>query len=212
MGNSTMIDILGSAVIGGMLLLIALGMNDQATKNTFQTQESLTVQQNMVYLTQIIETDFRKIGYCSNPLNPMNWNQGQYIQAGTGANSISFLSDFDNSGNYSTVTWSLGQPIKTVMDGNNPITMYELDRSVTDPTGVTRTSQFTNLGVTQFSLQYWDAQGNSLPPPLTGQNPTQEIQLTVAMVPTEAYDTSYSASICIWRQKRLVSMNLKRGR
>ena len=38
MGSSTMIDIVGSMLIGGLLLLTAVRMDERATSNTFQAE------------------------------------------------------------------------------------------------------------------------------------------------------------------------------
>lgn len=211
MGSSTMIDILGSMLIGGLLLLVALKMNDEATKNTFQCAENLTVQQNMTLLTEMVESDFRIIGYCSNPLTPTNWQQGEYITAG-GASYITFVADMDNSGNYSTIQWALGGVLATVQDGKNTFTTYELDRSVTAPNGQVTTYRYTTLGLTQFLLQYYNYKDSLIPTPFVGAQGTQTIQLTITMIPTAAYDTSYSAGISVWKQKRLASMVLMHGR
>jgi len=66
MGFSSLIDILGSIVIGGLLLMILLRMNETATQNTYEYNGELTVQQNLVSTVQLIEYDFRKIGYCAD--------------------------------------------------------------------------------------------------------------------------------------------------
>jgi len=60
MGTTTLIDIIGSMLIGSLLLLVALRLNDQATKNTFDCQEQLTVQQNITFLVEALGADFRK--------------------------------------------------------------------------------------------------------------------------------------------------------
>lgn len=207
MGSTTILDILGSMIIGGLLLLVALRMNDQATKNTFDCQEQLTVQENMTFLVETVGEDFRKIGYNANPLIP--FNQGQYISYAD-SNRISFLSDLNSDGRYDTVTWALGPVV-------NPIShARELDRTVDSSDGNSSTIRYTNVGVTRFFMQYFgsvnpdSALDDTTQPILTG-NGIQMIELTIAVVPTSAYDTAYSSNISVWRQRRLLSMNL-RGR
>ena len=66
MGFSTIIDIIGSTLIGGMLLMILFRMNDAAVENTYVYGGELLVQQNLVEVVTLLEYDFRKIGYCAD--------------------------------------------------------------------------------------------------------------------------------------------------
>ena len=63
MGFSTLIDILGSTIIGGMLLMILLRLNDASVQNTYVYGGDLMVQQNLVEVVRLLEHDFRKIGF-----------------------------------------------------------------------------------------------------------------------------------------------------
>ncbi len=54
-------------IIGGILLLTLFRMNDNATKNTYNFSGELIVQQNLVTTVEVLEYDFRKIGYCEDP-------------------------------------------------------------------------------------------------------------------------------------------------
>ncbi len=107
MGATSLIDIIGSLVIGGLLLVTALTMNNNATQNTYQAQENLTVQQNMISLVNTITSDFRKIGFCADPsLVPTS---DSMVVSGN-ANGIKFLANMypevDNSYNsVDTVYW-----------------------------------------------------------------------------------------------------------
>jgi hypothetical protein len=60
MGFSTLIDILGSTLVGGMLLLILLRLNDASIENTYVYGGDLMVQQNLVSVVELLEYDFRK--------------------------------------------------------------------------------------------------------------------------------------------------------
>jgi type II secretory pathway component PulJ len=66
MGYSTLLDILGSIIIGGILLTIAFRLNGAATEKTYNNSGELSLQQNLSTIAQIIENDFRKIGYCAD--------------------------------------------------------------------------------------------------------------------------------------------------
>ena len=63
MGFSSLIDILGSTIVGGLLLMILLRMNDASVENNYLYSGEKIVQQNLVEVVKLIEYDFRKIGY-----------------------------------------------------------------------------------------------------------------------------------------------------
>lgn len=211
MGSTVLIDIIGSMLIGGLLLLSALRMNETATKNTYQSQENLTVQQNMTAIIQTIQQDFRRIGYCRNP--SLTSNPAYYILYG-GADSIVFAADLKDTGTLNTVKWWLGARVQTP----NPDTVRMLCRQVDN-----QTTLDANLGVTQFSMRYLDVSGLPIPPPyipVVVSRIPQLIELTIRVEPTAAYaeptalyrDTAYTQNFAYWRQTRLVSRNIKLNR
>ena len=61
MGFTTILDILGSIIIGGILMIIAWRLSEAATERTFNNSGELSMQQNLATIAQIIENDFRKI-------------------------------------------------------------------------------------------------------------------------------------------------------
>ena len=67
MGIATLFDLVGSVIIGGLLLITLLKLNDNATRNTYTFSGELIVQENLVTSVEVLEYDFRKIGYCEDP-------------------------------------------------------------------------------------------------------------------------------------------------
>ncbi len=199
MGSSTMLDIVSSILIGGFLLLVAVRMDAQATKNTYDSEASLTVQENLTSLIENIEWDFRKIGYCKNP--NLTEDPSLYILFGD-SDSVAFVADLSNVGKLDTVRWWLGDSVAGSPNPNIRLLCRQVDESPT---------LSSNLGVTEFSLAFFDAFGQQITPQYIGGSPAppQLIQLTVKVEPTAAYDTAYSSNYAIWRQTRLVSRNLK---
>ena len=63
MGTATLIDIVGSVIIGGVLLITLIKVNDNVTRNTYGFSGELVVQENLVTSVEVLEYDFRKIGY-----------------------------------------------------------------------------------------------------------------------------------------------------
>ncbi len=200
MGYSTIIDILGSMIIGGALLVILWRLNDATTANTYNYSSELSLQQNLATVATIIENDFRKIGYCAN------WNimpdTGRILLADS--SRIKFLTDIQvggvGDGVIDTMYYYLG-PTSELSMTENPRDRV-LYRVINHDTPVK-----SNLGVTQFKLVYFNALGDTIHLPIaqTGEIATMEINVTVEN--TEAYDKQYSSAF--WRQIRLVARNLK---
>lgn len=205
MGSTALLDIIGSSIIGGLLLVAALRMNDSATSNTFHSQEQLSVQQNMTSLINNLEYDFRKIGYAADPtLVPAS---NSMIVHGD-STRIKFLAQLENNGSVDTVEWYLGTD--SSICANPHVKM--LYRRVAAKNGVSATYA-SNLGVTQFSLLYFTQAVGGVPSdtiatPFDYPTLAKLIEIDLRVEPTSAYDTAYSSTFSVWRQIRLTSMNL----
>lgn len=206
MGSSTILDILGSTLIGGMLLLILFRVNDATVENNYMYGGELIVQQNLVAVVELIEFDFRKIGYCedweklSNPL--------LYIISAD-SNSIKFRTDLDSDGNVDSL-WYYSGPVSEIPETPNPRDRY-LYRVENDDTPIG-----TNLGITEFNMIYYDALGNELSSPVVSPDLIQMIEINVRVEDVYGYDTGnfekddldmYASAF--WRQIRLAARNLK---
>lgn len=197
MGFSTILDILGSMIIGSILLSITLRLNDSATGKTYNNSAELSLQENMATVAQIIETDFRKIGYCAD------WNKfpdPSKAVVYADESSIKYLTDIDSDSNMDSIRYYLG-PTSELLSTPNPRDRM-LYRVLNNE--VPKTS---NLGVTQFRLVYFDALGDTIPPPITTPGLITSVEINLAVESVAAYDSSYSSAF--WRQIRLVARNLK---
>lgn len=201
MGSSTLIDIAGSFLISGMLLLVALQLDQKSIQTTFDSQAGLTVQQNMVELIQYMQYDFRKIGYCKNASKLPSSSENLFIQKGD-TSSICFLGDVTNSGNVDTVRYWLGTA--PIPGSPNPAVRY-LYRQIDNEAPMA-----SNLGITRFYIRYYNTFGNQIPTPFAAPNQAQYIVISIGMEPVAAYNSAYSSNFVTWRQTTMVSRNLRR--
>lgn len=206
MGFSSILDILGSTLIGGMLLLILFRVNDATVENNFMYGGELIVQQNLVAVVELLEFDFRKIGYCedwsklSNPL--------LYIISAD-SNSIKFRTDLDSDGNVDSLWYFTGPTSElTVTPNPRDRLLYRVENNET-PIG-------TNLGVTQFNMVYYDALGAKLAVPVASPDLIQMIEINIRVEDVYGYDTNNTGkddmdmyASAFWRQIRLAARNLK---
>lgn len=197
MGFSTIIDIMGSMIIGGILLTITLRLNDSATGKTYNNSAELSLQENMATVAQIVETDFRKIGYCAD------WNKfpdPSKAVVYADESSIKFLTDIDYDTNMDSIRFYLG-PTSELLSTPNPRDriLYRVENN--------ETPIASNLGVTQFRLVYFDALGDTIYPPVSSPGLITSVEINLTVESVAAYDTAYSSAF--WRQIRLVARNLK---
>jgi hypothetical protein len=210
-GTSTIFDIITSTVIGGMLLLMALRLNAQAIETNAIYQDNLNLQQGLVALVDIVEYDFRKIGYCKDftKINPPN-----IAIVSADSNSIKFLTDIPANPNdtgdgiVDTIYYYLGT---TATNPNNP--RERLLYRVVNGQGAMGWS----LGVTRFALRYFDALGDTIPFPLSDPKLIYTLEVNLSLespAPLTAIQYHDSAAAqedfkVYWKQIRLASRNLR---
>ncbi len=191
MGFSTLLDILGSVVIGGLLLMILLSLNDAAVRNSYIYNGDAILQENLVEVVKLIEFDFRQMGYTSD------WaNADPSAPAITSADStsISFLVDG------SVINYFVG-PTSELLNTPNPNDKI-LYRSVNGGTPLS-----SNMGITKFDLSYYKIFGDTLamPVPTNKLGEIETIQIDIEIEDVYGYDTTYAKTA--WRQIRMSSRN-----
>jgi hypothetical protein len=192
-----MLDILGSMIIGGVLMLNLATINNSAIENTYTGTGELTAQQNLAAIVQVLEHDFRKIGYCAD------WQQipipTQAILSAD-STSIKFLTDVDSDSNVDTMHYYLGPASELLMTPNpRDRILYRVINSEV-PVAV-------NLGVVQFSLNFFDVFRNPISFPITVPGEIYTMQIDLAVEDVAAYDEKYA--FAFWRQIRLAAKNLR---
>ncbi len=213
MGSQTILDLIGSTMVFGSLLLISLRINMSTTENIQMYRADLMVQQNLVEITRLLEYDFKKIGYCKDPSKiPDPSIAIRYADS----IRICFLTDFptiadpQGDGVVDSLKYYVG-PISEASGTPNPNDrlLYRVENDDA-PVGV-------NLGVTEFDLRYFDAMKNSIPSPVLYPGLIQYMQITIQvenvvaadslLANNASFDRSYQSAY--WRQVRLVAKNLR---
>jgi hypothetical protein len=226
MGTSVILDILGSMVVGGILLLTLFRMNDSATRNTYNFSGELIVQQNLVTSVEVLEYDFRKIGFCEDPAKLPHPEEDAILYADT--SEIKFLTDLmitpfgstdpKGDGTLDTLKYFLGAASELTGTPNpNDRILYRI---------VNGSSKGVNLGVTKFKIRYFrdslTASGSTtlaeippvdLPKTWVAGTPTgiTALQIDIQVENTASYDAANNPfRQAFWRQIRLSSRNLNR--
>jgi len=202
MGFSDILDLAGSMLIGGLIMLILFRMNDAAVENVYNNGGELSLQQNLAVTAQVLEEDFRKIGYCATWKKIIDPSKSILL---ADSNKIKFITDVDKDGSgpdgiVDTLLYALG-PASELAQTPNPRDrfLYRIVNNET-PKGV-------NLGVTQFKLVYFDALGDTINFPITVPSEVYTIEINLTVENTSGYNEQYSSAF--WRQIRLVARNLR---
>ena len=197
MGTNVILDIMGSMIIGGILMITLFRVSDRATERTYNNSGDLTNQQNIAAVVRTLEYDFRKIGYCADWTQIPNPSKSIIFAKSDG---IKFLTDVDRDGKVDTMYYYIG-PASELIYTANPRDRF-LYRVVNNEKPVK-----VNLGVTQFDLVYFNVDKEIISVPISVLGEIYTIQISVAVEDIEAYDQKYSQ--VFWRQIRLVAKNLK---
>jgi len=204
MGFTTLIDVIGSMIIGGIVMLLLFRLNDAGTENVYNNTGELIAQENIAAVVSVIEYDFRKIGYSSDLDQIATVTKLSDIILLADSTHIRFKADIDEDFGWETVDYYTG-PTSELLSTPNPRDKY-LYRVIDNETPVR-----INLGVTHFRLRYFDGLGTELTDyPVEG---AQRMMIDVAVENVYAYDPEHydsTQSQVFWRQIRLSVQNLKR--
>jgi len=198
MGYAAIIDIVGSIIIGGMLLGILLKLNNSASWNMYTNSGELNCQTNLAQMSLILENDFRKIDYCADYTNiqdPAN----AIISADS--TSIKFLSDVNKVGGMDTVYYYLGPAteLNATLDPRDKI-LYRIVNSAA--------KMGSDAGITRFYMVYYDVNGDTIQTPVSAVNLAliNDIELNMN-IENPSIDSTKLYSY--WRQARLTVPNIK---
>ncbi|MCB0729930.1 MAG: hypothetical protein KDC88_02755 [Ignavibacteriae bacterium] len=141
----TLLDILQSVIIGGMIFLMLLFFNFNMHSVSEDVISNTQVQSDIVAISSILENDFIKIGY--------HETGDEKIQVAK-LNEIKFLSDIDNNGTVDSIKYYLSDTLE-VKETTNP-SDKNLYRKLNN-------SHHQVVGrVIDFSITYYDSTGNLL--------------------------------------------------
>ncbi len=212
MGSQAILDVIGSFILFGWLLLSTIRVGTANSENMQSYGGELLVQQNIVEITKLLEYDFRKIGYCAEPNRLPDPTKAILL---ADSSRIKFLTDVDLTGSgpdgfIDSIYYYLG-PTSELASTTNP-----RDRMLYRVVDA-ETPKGANLGVTSFFLRYFDGQGNAIAAPVTGANlqKIQTIQISIIVENTVASEIVETAPVnqqyssAFWQQMRLSSRNYR---
>ncbi len=167
---SDLIELIGSTVIAGYVILIILALNLRVSSSATQYYQDTFNQQSAITAADIIEDDFYKIGFKATG--------AKIVRADSSL--IKYASDYNNNGTMDTLTYYLSAT-SSMSSTTNPNDKL-LYRKVNQTT-------YTAAIVTRFYMQYYDSLLNSLSyASLTSQSNLDRIRTIRVLIKTELAD------------------------
>jgi hypothetical protein len=198
MGYTTILDIVGSVIIGGFLMLILMKTNTSAVENTYNYGGDVSIQQSLSALVYFLDSDFRKIGYTSNLALISDPTK---IITSADTSSIKFVSDLNNDSTLETVYYYLS-PKSELSNTANPDDRF-LYRVVT---GASPTQTIKTPGITIFRFAYYDSLNNPISCPVSSPNKIAKILIYLKMQSAIPYNGNYVSAY--WSGTKRIAVNL----
>ncbi len=171
---SVMLDIIGSAIIVGMLILTIMGVNINMSDATYKGITELNIQTQSIQLGRIFEFDFYKMGYAVSKPG---------IIAIADTSRIKFYSNlFNIAGRRDSIEYDLGG---YVTSSSNPH-----DKSLYRYENTNRV--FINFSVTRFKLSYYNRNDSLLSAPVTGtwRDSIKSVKVYLTLENPQPFDVS----------------------
>ena len=202
MGATTILDVIGSAVVGGLILLMLLRAQSANVENLYVNGSDLVAQLNLVEVSRVLEYDFDKIGYCTDWTKmPAPTESILYADK----SSIRLLSDDSLDGDMDLVSYYLGSTEELSKTPNpNDRMLYRVINGA-EPIGA-------NLGVVDFNIEYFDVMGDKLATPVAECTRIASMEISLTVQNTSGYDPYYTENDqymnSFWKQYKLTAKNL----
>ncbi len=171
---SIMIDIIGSFIVVGMLILTILNVDVKMSDESYKSLTELKTQEELIQLGRIIEFDFYKAGYQRNRHGAM-----QIAESGR----IKFRTNLYNvPGGKDSIEYDLG--------GYVTVTTNPYDRLLVRYENTTKV--YINYSVTQFELSYYNRNDSLLTAPVTGAwlDSIKSVKVKLTLQSPEPFDTT----------------------
>jgi hypothetical protein len=158
MGFQIILDILGATILGGTFLLNLLRFQGQDFQSKQESHDDIVAQQNLTELVNLLEEDFRRIGYCA-----VRENMAGPVVLCAGPDYIAFKTDLvtsskpEGDGNADSVAYLLGGVMTTTPNPRERM-LYRRENN--------GQWEVSSLGVTYLDFKYHKYNGDTLSRPV----------------------------------------------
>lgn len=194
MGFTTIIDILGATIIGGIVLMNLVKMNSNVIQNESMFGHDKNLQVDVVILATIMDRDFGLLGYCGDytKMDSTAIIYGDSI-------SIRFLADVDNNGTFDTLYYYTSDTT-ALSHTPNPRDRILYRQLNSNPPFVVANN------ITEFNLKYLDTFANEQSIPIDLTKIVNYVRIAFKVEDPFAYDEEYTEAL--WRRLTVTANNL----
>ena len=171
---SVMLDLIGGAILVGMLMLTIFSVNANMNVETYQSASAFHTQTEMIQLARIIEFDLYKVGYFVPKPGIITADTSRLI----------FKANLKNSpGASDSVEYVLGTPVTTSTNPRDKHLMRIENASTVS----------ISYSVTRFYLAYYNSRDSLLAAPVTGslRDSIRSIRVYLNLEGPEPIDSTY---------------------
>jgi len=171
---SVMLDIVGSSIIVGMLILTMMGININMSDETYKGLTEFNLHTQSIQLARIMEFDLYKIGY--------SITKPGIISIADTARIKFYTNLFNVAGAKDSVEYNLA--------GNVPSSTNPRDKALYRYENTTQV--FINYSVTRFRLSYYNSRDSLLSAPVTGgmRDSIKSVKVFLTLESPEPFDVS----------------------
>lgn len=194
MGFTTIIDILGATIIGGIVLMNLLIMNQNVVQAESMYGHDKNLQIDVVILATIMDRDFGLMGYCGD-FTKMDTTSILYGDSV----SVRFLADVDNNGSFDTLYYFTSDTA-TLSHTPNPRDRILYRQLNSNPPFVVANN------ITEFNLKYYYTFSNEQPIPINLDVIVNYVKISFKVEDPFAYSEEYTEAL--WRRLTVTANNL----
>ncbi|MEE9431973.1 MAG: hypothetical protein V3V16_13075 [Melioribacteraceae bacterium] len=189
MGSYSLLQIVGSTIVGGLVLLMLFRFNTIMfeKKHSYNTQNIL--QSNLTVASNLISLDLNKIGYCENKIQAVEIFKDPIVEATD--STFAFKTDVPVSeqnpfgdGVVDIVKYYLGHSIPSTPSTRDKIFYRKINASAPSE---------LNYGVTKLKFKYYDTAGTLLPSTPADLKQIAVIEYTITI--EDIYGFSYTYAV-----------------
>ena len=191
---SVMIDLIGAAVLVGMLMMTIMNANINMSTESYKATSDFHIQTEVIQLARIMEFDFYKMGYSVT-------KPGVIVAAET--SHIKFKANLNNvfSGGspvIDTIEYLLGTP--------NTLSINPHDKHLLRVENVTR--GFISYSCTRFLLTYYNSRDSVIAAPVTGAmlDSIRSVKVYLTSESPQSFDSTYASA---YYEKLIYPRNLQ---
>jgi hypothetical protein len=185
-----MLDLIGAAVLVGMLLMTIMNININMSQETYRSASEFHTQTEIIQLARIMEHDMYKMGYFVT-------KPGIILIADT--SRLKFKANLTNTpGSTDVIEYLLGTSVTTSPNPRDKHLMRDENSS--------RIS--ISYSVTGFKLTYYNARDSVMPAPVTGAklDSIRSIRVYLTLESPEPFDNTYAGA---YYEKLIYPRNLQ---